>query len=45
MLLNKLLKMDMGFETAERLGVHRYSLRNWIRKYQSLEAEVKTKNF
>ena len=30
-------------ETAERLGVHPDSLRNWIRKYQSPEAEVETK--
>ncbi|MFW3354369.1 transposase, partial [Aliarcobacter butzleri] len=26
-------------ETAERLGVHHDSLRNWIKKYQSPEAE------
>ena len=32
-------------ETAERLGVHHDSLRNWIKKYQSLEAEVETKKF
>lgn len=28
-------------ETAERLGVHHDSLRNWIKKYQSPEAEIK----
>lgn len=32
-------------ETAERLGVHHDSLRNWIKKYQSPETEVKTKKF
>lgn len=30
-------------ETAQRLGMHPDSLRNWIRKYQSPEAEVETK--
>ena len=31
-------------ETAERLGVHHDSLRNWIKKYQSPEAEIEAKN-
>ena len=30
-------------ETAERLGVHHDSLRNWIKKYQSPEAEIEAK--
>ena len=35
--------MQMIIETAERLGVHRDSLRNWIKKYQSPEAEIEAK--
>ncbi len=30
-------------ETAERLGVHYDYLRNWIKKYQSPEAEIEAK--
>jgi len=30
-------------ETAERLGMHHDSLRNWIKKYKSPEAELETK--
>ncbi len=30
-------------ETAERLGVHHDSLRNWIKKYQSPEALAEAK--